>query len=72
MVQDLTPVYTLSGDLEICPEGTTTITVVPTDNSFDITAVSYIWTFNTDVITTATTNSSTIGSIDSIEAFIGK
>jgi gliding motility-associated-like protein len=42
--------------MEICPEETTIITVIPTDNNFDITAVTYQWTFNTGVITTATTN----------------
>ncbi|WP_432672230.1 choice-of-anchor L domain-containing protein [Flavobacterium sp. SM2513] len=57
VVQDLTPLFTLSGSLEICPEGTTTITVVPTDNSFDVNLVTYEWTFNTDVIPTETASS---------------
>ena len=50
------PQFTLTGNKEICPEETTTITVVPTANSFDVNAVTYEWMFGTDVITDAITN----------------
>ncbi len=40
----------------LCPEETTTITVVPTANSFDVNAVTYEWMFGTDVLS-VTTNS---------------
>jgi gliding motility-associated-like protein len=56
IVEDLTPVYTLTGNTELCPDETTTITVVPTDNDFDFSAVTYKWTFNAAEIATATTN----------------
>jgi gliding motility-associated-like protein len=57
IVQDLTPQFTLTGLMLLCPEESTIITVVPTNNSFDINAVSYEWTFDGTVISTATTNS---------------
>ncbi|MFY0482249.1 choice-of-anchor L domain-containing protein, partial [Flavobacterium sp. PLA-1-15] len=50
IVQDLTPQFTLLGSKEICPEGTTTITVSPTNNNFDPALVSYTWTFGTDTL----------------------
>ena len=56
IVEDLTPQFTLTGDTELCPDETTTITVVPTDNNFDVNTVTYEWTFNTAVIATATTS----------------
>jgi gliding motility-associated-like protein len=57
VIQDFTPEYTLDGALEICPEGETTITVVPTDNSFDVTTAVFEWTFNTVVIAGANASS---------------
>uniref|UniRef100_UPI0037C0BE92 choice-of-anchor L domain-containing protein n=1 Tax=Flavobacterium sp. TaxID=239 RepID=UPI0037C0BE92 len=57
VVQDLTPQFTLSGDLEICPQETTTITVVPTNSDFDVNSVGIRWTFNGDVIVGATGSS---------------
>jgi len=48
IVQDLTPQFTLLGTKEICPEGSTTITVFPTNNDFDPALVSYSWTFGPD------------------------
>jgi gliding motility-associated-like protein len=48
--------FTLTGDLEICPNETTVITVVPTNNSFDVNAVTYEWTYNSVVIPAATAN----------------
>ena len=56
IVQDLTPQFTLTGDMDICPQETTTITVVPTNNNFDINLVTYEWTFNGTVIPGASTN----------------
>uniref|UniRef100_UPI00047C1E68 choice-of-anchor L domain-containing protein n=1 Tax=Flavobacterium soli TaxID=344881 RepID=UPI00047C1E68 len=46
IVQDLTPQFTLLGAQQICPEGSTTITVSPTANNFDPALVTYTWTFN--------------------------
>jgi gliding motility-associated-like protein len=57
VVQDLTPQFTLTGDLEICPQETTTITVVPTNSDFDVNSVGIQWTFNGDVIVGATGSS---------------
>ena len=52
------PKYTLSGDMEICPNENTIITVTPTaENNFNVNLVSYEWTFNATIIPTATTNS---------------
>jgi len=48
IVQDLTPQFTLLGTKEICPEGSTTITVFPTNNNFDPALVGYSWTFGSD------------------------
>ncbi|RZK12681.1 MAG: T9SS type B sorting domain-containing protein [Flavobacterium sp.] len=50
LVQDLTPQFTLLGTKEICPEGSTTITVAPINNNFDPSAVSYSWTFGSDTL----------------------
>jgi len=50
VVQDLTPQFTLLGTKEICPEGSTTITVSPTNNNFDPASVSYTWTFGPDTL----------------------
>ncbi|WP_211224068.1 choice-of-anchor L domain-containing protein, partial [Flavobacterium tegetincola] len=60
IVQDLTPQFTVSGPLEICPEGSTTLTVVPTDNDFNVSAVTFEWTFNGTVIAGATSSSLTV------------
>ncbi|WP_022829220.1 choice-of-anchor L domain-containing protein, partial [Flavobacterium antarcticum] len=56
IVQDLTPQFTLTGNMAICPDEPTTITIVPTNNNFNVNAVTYEWTFNSNVIPTATTN----------------
>ena len=57
VVQDLTPQFTLDGKMEICPEETTTITVIPTDNNFNVNSVTFEWTFNDEVIAGATSSS---------------
>ena len=51
------PKYTLSGDMEICPNESTIITVVPTDNNFDPALVTYEWRLDTNVIPGALTSS---------------
>ena len=56
IVQDLTPQFTLSGDMEICPNESTTITVVPTSSNFDVNAVTFEWTYNGVLIAGATTS----------------
>ena len=60
IVDDLTPQFTLNGKMAICPQETTTITVVPTNGSFNPSLVTYEWTFNNDVIVGATGSSLTI------------
>ncbi|MCZ8217480.1 MAG: choice-of-anchor L domain-containing protein, partial [Cyclobacteriaceae bacterium] len=60
-VQDLTPQFTFSGDTSICPQETTTISVVPTDNNFDISLVTYQWQYLGVDIAAETNNSITIG-----------
>jgi len=55
IVEDLTPRFTLTGKTEICPADSTTITVVPTDNDFNVDQVTYIWTYNGDVLPDAIT-----------------
>ncbi|MDR6968636.1 hypothetical protein J2X31_002662, partial [Flavobacterium arsenatis] len=56
IVQDLTPQFIVLGTKEFCPEGSTTVTVAPTNDSFDPSAVSYSWTFGTETL--ASTSSS--------------
>ena len=51
------PVFTVDGKLEICANETTTITVNPTNSSFDVNLATYQWTLNSNVIATATTSS---------------
>ncbi|MFY7664985.1 choice-of-anchor L domain-containing protein, partial [Flavobacterium sp.] len=58
IVQDLTPVFSFEGVKDLCPEEQTTITVVPTNGSFDTNLVAFSWTFNGNLI--ATTPSITI------------
>ncbi|OYQ49000.1 choice-of-anchor L domain-containing protein, partial [Flavobacterium aurantiibacter] len=52
IVQNLTPVYTLDGVKDLCPDEQTTVTVVPTENSFDVSQVTYTWTLNSNLIAT--------------------
>ena len=42
--------FTLSGEMSICLEQSTVITVVPTNNNFDANTASYIWTYKGTVL----------------------
>ena len=59
-VQDLTPQFTFSGNTTVCENASTTITVVPTNNNFDINLVSYVWSLNGSVLVGEISNSLTI------------
>jgi gliding motility-associated-like protein len=56
-VQDLTPVYTVAGNLTKCPTGSTTVSVLPTNNNFSLSDATYSWTFNGNPIAGQTASS---------------
>lgn len=49
-VEDLSPKYSLTGKKTICPNGCTTISVVPFNNSFDINSATYTWKLENNVL----------------------
>jgi gliding motility-associated-like protein len=56
-VQDLTPKFEFSGDTSICPLDSSLISVVPINNDFDITLVTYQWFLNNVALVGETNNS---------------
>jgi gliding motility-associated-like protein len=57
IVQDLTPIFTLTGSLTYCPQGNTTIAVLPTGSNFTLSQATYSWTFNGNLIAGQTASS---------------
>ena len=64
-IQDLTPIFSVSGSLQVCSNGGgTVLQVVPTNNNFSLTAtnVSFAWSFNGLPIAGAAASSLSISS----------
>ncbi|MNK40863.1 Fibronectin type III domain protein [compost metagenome] len=67
IVQDLTPIFTISDDLSLCEGTSGTITVVP--GNFDEEAVSFVWALDGNVLT-ATTSSISVNTAGTYEVTI--